>query len=422
MDLIGDADEARYRAAVSACLADPQVDGVLAILTPQAMTNPEAAARAVIDAAHSAQNGSSKPLLTAWMGEASVADARELFRQARIPTFRAPEPAIETFAHLSSFYRNQHLLMQAPGPLASTAPPDLAGAKLIIEIALAERRKVLSEMESKALLASFHIPIAKTVLTRSANEAMLVAQELGFPVAMKIDSPDITHKSDAGGVSLDLGTAQAVRAAYQNLVEEVAKCRPDAQITGVALEPMVRRPHGRELMIGVLRDAVFGPAISFGSGGTAVEVHADRAVALPPLNGVLAANLIDSTQVTRLLGAFRHMPPVDRAALEGVLLRVSEMVCELPWIQEMDINPLIADENGVIAADARIVIDNLPPMANRYSHMAIHPYPAHLAFEWPVKGGVTVTVRPIGPRTRRSNRRSCAACLPRANTFASWTP
>jgi acetyltransferase len=160
---------------------------------------------------------------------------------------------------------------------------------------------------------------------------------------------------------------------------------------------MIHRAHGRELMIGVLRDLVFGPAISFGTGGTAVEVHADRAIALPPLNGVLVASLIASTRAAKLLGEFRRMPPVDGAALEAVLLRVSEMVCELPWIQEMDINPLIADEQGVVAADARIVIDNLPPMADRYAHMAIHPYPAHLVFEWPAQGGEIVSIRPIRP-------------------------
>jgi acetyltransferase len=226
---------------------------------------------------------------------------------------------------------------------------------------------------------------------------MLVAQEIGFPVAMKVDSPDITHKTEAGGVRLDLGNAQAVRTAYQGILDDVARRQPEARITGVTLEPMIHRPHGRELMVGVLRDRVFGPAISFGTGGTAVEVHADRAIALPPLNGVLATSLIASTRAAKLLGNFRRMPPVDASALEATLLRVSEMACELPWIQEMDINPLIADEQGVVAADVRVVIDNLPPMAERHAHMAIHPYPAHLVFEWPAQGGEIVNIRPIRP-------------------------
>jgi acetyltransferase len=393
IDLIGDAGPERYRAAVAACLVDPGVDGVLTILTPQAMTDPLHTAEAVIEAAA----GSSKPLLACWMGAEQVAPARRALGAARIMTFGTPEPAVEMFAHVSSYYQNQRLLMQTPGPRAFPTAPDLQGARLIIETALSERRKTLSEMESKALLAAFNIPIARCVVTHSANEAMLVAEELGFPVALKVDSPDITHKSDVGGVRLNIPNAAAARLAYGELLEDVKRKRPDARIAGVTVEPMVRRPNGRELMIGVLRDEVFGPSIAFGSGGVAIEVHADRAVALPPLNSFLVENLIASTRAAKLLGAFRRMPPVDRAALEGVLLRVSEMVCELPWLQEMDINPLIADESGVVAVDARIVVDNLAPAADRYAHMAIHPYPAHLVFDWGLPDGRTVLIRPIRP-------------------------
>ena len=393
IDLIGDADPERYRAAVAACLADLAVDGVLAILTPQAMTDPLRTAQAVVEAAAD----STKPLLACWMGSEQVRPARQALGQARIMTFATPEPAVEMFAHVSSYYQNQRLLMQTPGPLAFPTAPDLQGARLIIETALAEHRKVLSEMESKALLAAFGIPIARAVITHNANEAMLIAEELGFPVAMKVDSPDITHKSDVGGVRLSIPNAAAARLAYGEILEEVKRKRPDARIVGVIVEPMIRRLNGRELMVGVLRDEVFGPAIAFGSGGIAIEVQADRAVALPPLNGFLVANLIASTRAAKLLGIFRRMPPIDRAALESVLLRVSEMVCELPWIQEMDINPLIADETGVVAVDARIVVDNLAPAADRYAHMAIHPYPAHLVFDWGLPDGRTIAIRPIRP-------------------------
>jgi acetyltransferase len=393
IDLIGDADPARYRAAVAACLADPEVDGVLAILTPQAMTDPMQAAEQVIAAARE----STKPLLACWMGEEQVAGARRLLHDAHIATFRTPESAVDMFAHVSSYYRNQRMLMQTPGPRAFAAAPDLQGARSIVETALAERRRVLSEMESKALLAAFGIPIARTVLTRSANEAMLAAEQFGFPVAMKIDSPDIPHKTDVGGVRLNLSDTQATRAAYAEIVEEAKRRRPEARIAGVIVEPMVLRPNGRELMVGVLRDRVFGPAITFGSGGIAVEVNADRAVALPPLNEFLVADLIGSTRAAKLLGSFRRMPPVHREALEGVLLRVSEMVCELPAIQEVDINPLLADESGVVAVDARIVVDDPGPMADRYEHMAIHPYPAQLEFAWELPDGGRVTIRPIRP-------------------------
>jgi len=393
IDLIGDADPERYRTAVSACLADEQVDGVLAMLAPQAMTAPADAARAVIEAA----KGSSKPVLACWMGEEQTAEARRLLGEARIPVFRTPDPAVEMFGHLSSFYRNQRALLQTPGPLAAQGAPDLEGARAIVEAALAERRAVLSEMESKALLAAFRIPIARTVVARSAHEAMLVAEELGVPVAMKIDSPDITHKSDVNGVRLSIAGAPAVQAAFQQIVEDVKRQRPEARVNGVTVEPMVRRQHGRELMVGMIRDPVFGPAIVFGTGGTAVEVHRDRAVALPPLNQFLVADMIRGTRVARLLGEFRRMPPVDMGALEEVLLRVSELVCEVPALAELDINPLIADESGAIAVDARVVLRPPPPQRDRYAHMAIHPYPANLVGTWQPAGGPEVTVRPVRP-------------------------
>ncbi|HET7764232.1 MAG TPA: bifunctional acetate--CoA ligase family protein/GNAT family N-acetyltransferase [Burkholderiales bacterium] len=393
IDLIGDADSARYKAAVSACLADGGIDGILVILTPQAMTEAEATARAVIEAAA----GASKPLIACWMGEASAGPARKLLHDASIPVFRTPDPAVEMFAHLAAYYRNQRTLLQAPGPVAHLAAPDIPGARLVIDSALAERRKLLSETESKALLAAFHIPIAQTVLAHSARDAMLMAQEMGFPVAMKIDSPDIAHKSDVGGVRLNLVDAESVRSGYREMLDEVAGKRPDARLNGVTVEPMVARPHGRELVVGVIRDSVFGPAITVGMGGRAVEVVRDRAVALPPLNAFLVKAMIGRTRVSRLLGEFRRMPAADMQALESVLLRVSEMVCELPQIEEFEINPLIADETGAVAVDARAVVRDPQPMRGRYAHMAIHPYPSDLVASWVLPEGSVVQTRPIRP-------------------------
>ncbi|HMV19357.1 MAG TPA: GNAT family N-acetyltransferase, partial [Rhodocyclaceae bacterium] len=252
------------------------------------------------------------------------------------------------------------------------------------------------EMESKALLAAFRIPIAQTVVARSATEAMVLAEELGLPVAMKIDSPSITHKADTGGVRLNLNGLAAVRAAYQEILDDVKRKRPDAVINGVAIEPMVIKPYGRELMVGAFRDPVFGPVITFGEGGAHVEIQKDRAVALPPLNSYLAQDMIKSTRVSTLLGEYRNMPPINMESLEFVLLRISEMVCELPWIREMDINPLIVDENGAVAVDARIVVDNIAPTADRYDHMAIHPYPSHLITKVSMPEG-EITIRPIKP-------------------------
>jgi len=405
IDIIGDADAERYRQTLAACLADENVDGVLVMLAPQAITAASDVARAVIETARDC----CKPLIACWMGEAQVREARQLFRDAHIPTFSTPEPAVELFSHISAHYRNQQLLIQAPPALAHATPPRTGNARQIIEAARADSRTLLSEKESKAILAAFDIPVAPVALAQSADEAVILAERIGLPVAMKIDSPQITHKSDCGGVKLNLSSLQAVRSAYLDIIDAVRRHRPDAAINGVAIEPMIFRPTGRELLVGVIRDDVFGPVITFGEGGARVEVHRDRAIALPPLNRFLIADMIGATRVSKLLGEFRGMPPINGAALEMVLLRVSEMVCELPWLREMDINPLVVDERGAVAVDARIIVGDASPAADRhdsrcdfcydfcYDHMAIHPYPSHLTVDWQLADGTPVIIRPIRP-------------------------
>ena len=393
IDILGDADPERYQKALRAVLEGPNVDGVLVMLTPQAMSNPTGVAEAVIELEKTAD----KPVVTCWMGEELVTEARQKFNLAGIPNFRTPEPAVELFSHISAYYRNQKLLMQTPASLSHLPPPSIESARLVIEMALSERRKKLNEMESKALLAAFRIPIAQTVVARSAAEAMVLAAEIGLPVVMKIDSPSIAHKSDVGGVRLNIRSLAAVRSTYQEILDEVKRVQPDAVINGIAIEPMIQKRNGRELVVGVKRDPVFGPAITFGEGGNLVEANRDIAVALPPLNSFLVGDMIRSTRISARLSEFRNMPAVDMNALELVLLRISEMVCELPWITEMEINPLIVDENGVVAVDASIIVDNVSPTADRYDHMAIHPYPSHLISTWTVPDGTTVTIRPIKP-------------------------
>jgi acetyltransferase len=393
VDLIGDAGPERFRAGVAACLDDDGIDGVLVMLTPQAMTDAASAAQGVIDAA----KGASKPVLACWMGEASVIEARERLRAAGLPVFRGPELAVESFAHLAAFYRNQRALMQAPGPLAQHEPPDLEAARALVRATLAQGRTVMDAAESKALLAAFRIPVALPARAASADAAVQAARKAGYPVAMKIDSPDITHKTDVGGVRLGLSNDEAVRNAWGAMMRDVAAKRPGARVTGVTVEPMVDRPHGRELMAGIVRDATFGPAIAFGAGGIAVEVLRDRAIALPPLNAVLVEDMVGATRVAKMLGAFRHLPAVDRAALEAVLLRVSEMACELPELEELDVNPLVADENGVIAVDARVVLRREPVPGRAYAHLAIRPYPGELATSVALRDGTAVGLRPIRP-------------------------
>jgi acetyltransferase len=413
VDILGDATPERYGAAVDLCLKDPNVDGALVLLTPQAMTRPTDAAEAVIRAAEPIP----KPILTCWLGETQVQEGRNLFGRHKVPTFVNPESALEAFGFLAEYHDNQKMLMQAPGPLTSHTAPDSAGARLIIEGALAERRTVLSALETRALLHAFHIPISPALIARSPNEALAAAEYLGFPVVLKILSPDIVHKSDVDGVRLNIDNAGLVRHTYNELLATVRARRPDITIEGVTVEKMYRSRHGRELLVGVIDDPAFGPAVTFGTGGTAVEVIRDRAVALPPLNEDIAESLIERTRAARLLGPFRGSPPVNREALTRVLLRLSEMVCELPHIRELDINPLMADEQGVTALDARIVVREPPPGRRRYGHMAIHPYPLHLVSRFQLADGTDITIRPIRPEDAEIEQAFVRQLSPEAKFF-----
>ncbi|HJU71621.1 MAG TPA: bifunctional acetate--CoA ligase family protein/GNAT family N-acetyltransferase [Paucimonas sp.] len=393
IDLAEDATAAHYRAAVSACAAAGSVDGILAILSSKPGLDADAVAQALAEL----QPDLGKPLITCWMGEQHVTDARRLLNNAAIPTFRTPEAAVDVFSNIAAFHQNQQLLYQAPPPLSPLAKPDVQGARILIENVLAERRNVLTEMESKALLAAFHIPVTRTILAHSANEAILIANQLGYPVALKIDSPDISHKSDVQGVALNLQNAVAVRDTWQDMMGTVARLRPEARINGVTVQDMSGKPKGRELYIGVSTDQLFGPVISFGAGGAMIELIADRAIELPPLNQFLAQRLIDRARSAGTLGPWRGAAPADREALEQILLRVSEMVCALPQLREMDINPVIVDAAGALAVDARIVVDQALGEAADYHHLAIRPYPSDQEKEWPMRGGEHYTIRPVHP-------------------------
>ena len=394
VDLIGDAPPERYKQTLDICLDDPDVDGAVVILTPQAMTRPTEVARAVIEAAANTD----KPVMTSWMGGAQIAEARELFNKARVPNYSALENAIDAFSYLARYKRNQRMLLQTPGRLSTgKKAPDVDGARLIIESVLNEQRHTLTEPESMAVLNAFHIPTVRNGMARSANEALIVAESIGYPVAMKVLSTDITHKSDAGGVRLNINSAHEVRGVYKQLVDEVQSKVPTATIQGVTIEKMYRSSNGRELMIGIIRDPVFGPVISFGSGGTTVEIMGDSVISLPPLNHRLATDLINRTRVSKMLGAFRNMPAVDMDQLIDVLLSVSGIACELPWVHEMDINPLIIDDKGIVAVDARIMVDYPKPSTDPYHHLAIHPYPVHLVRNIQLNDGTNVVIRPIRP-------------------------
>jgi acetyltransferase len=397
VDLIGDAPAERFREAAEAVLADAGVDALLAMYSPVAVTQPEEAARAVAQAART----SAKPVLAAWLGDANPSRSRVFLESQSIPNFSTPEDAVEAFSFLCAYRRNQAQLMEVPEALSRSGdepPPDLGAARAIRDTALAQGRTVLSEQEAKALLSAFGLPVPPSLIVTSAQAAVAAACEIGFPVVVKIVSPDLSHKSDVGGVRLGLQDADSVASAFEGMLRQVRSVRPGARIEGAVVQPMLRYEHSREVLVGVATDAVFGPVISFGTGGVAVEAIRDTAIALPPLNAVLARELIGRTRIARLLAGYRDVPAADLHALASLLEGVSRMVCALPWMKEMDLNPVLAHPGGVAIADARVVIDparlEAPP---RYAHMAIHPYPSELEGEIRLLEGTRVRVRPMRP-------------------------
>ena len=392
IDILGDATSERYQKALDICLKDKNVDGVLVILTPQAMTNPTQVALSIIEGAKT----SKKPVLASWTGGERVQEGRDLFANSRVAHFSTPEVAVDAFSFLAKYAQNQILLKQIPSPTDELATPDVEGSRLIIERVLSEGRQVLTAQESKAILAAFHIPVTQTIKVSSVKDAMIAAETLRFPVVLKVNMAEFSHKSDIGGVRLNINSVQDISRHYTEMEAAIKQLHPEITEVGMTVEPMFRSPNGRELMIGVVRDPVFGPAISFGLGGTMVEILKDNAVALPPLNAYMVEQMIAKTKAAKYLAAFRQLPPANKQALINVLLNISTMVSELPEILELDINPLIVDENGVMAVDARIKAQ-VSHQLTRYSHMAIHPYPHELIQYHQLNNGVNITIRPIRP-------------------------
>jgi acetyltransferase len=393
IDLLGDADPQRYQQCCEIVLADKGVDGVLALLTPLGMTDPSGCAEAVI----AASGSSRKPILACWMGHQLVKQGHNKLHEAGIPVFSSPEAGVDSFGFLASYRANQNALLQAPPPLSENRPPDVDGAHLIIQHVIGEHRRLLSTVEAKAVLKAFRIPVSTSINVHSPAEALVAAQSLGLPVAMKINSPDITDKTEVGGVRLNIREPHSVRTAFQEMLSSVEQANPWATIDGISVESMTDKPHAREVMISISRDPVFGPVISCGAGGTAMDLVSGNHLCLPPLNGYLSRQLLEKSPVAPMLREVRNIPAADDGALIEVIQRVSEMACGLPEIVEMEINPLLVDENGVIAVDARIVVEPPKTSTAHYGHMAIHPYPPELETSLHLDDGGTITVRPIRP-------------------------
>ncbi|MGZ3183156.1 MAG: bifunctional acetate--CoA ligase family protein/GNAT family N-acetyltransferase [Telluria sp.] len=391
VDIIGDAPSARYRATLEALLAEPEADAVLFIHAPTAIVDSARIAQDVAELAATA----SRNVLSCWMGGTSVADARRTFEQAGVPVFDTPEDAVEGFLQIVRYRRNQELLMQAPASTALSGKERRAQARAVVQAALDAGRTMLRPEEANAVLSAYGVPVAPSAFVANAEEAAQAAAQLGLPLAAKIVSPQVTHKSDVGGVALDLDTPDAVRAACERMRARLSAARPDAQLEGFFLQRMVRRAQAHELIVGATEDPVFGPVILFGQGGVAVEVTADRAVGLAPLDTVLARDMVQHTRVARLLAGYRDCPAADLPAIERTLVQVGQLVADLPEVKELDINPLLADTGGVLALDARVRVAPAGGAAAA-DRLVIRPYPEELEQSVAWQGG-TLTVRPIRP-------------------------
>lgn len=395
IDIIGDAPAQRYVDTLQALLADPQAGAVLFIHAPTAIVRSDDIAKACVPLVRQATSR----LMSCWLGDTSVAHARRLFREAGIANYGTPEEAVHAFDLLATYRRNQALLKEVPAA-SECAPPKVDTARGIIAAAKAEGRDMLGEQEAKALLQAYGIDVVETLATGASAESVLAAAEkVGYPVALKILSPDISHKSDVGGVRLGLRDANELREAARDMLTRVRQLRPEAHITGFTVQAMAARPYAQELIVGASVDPLFGPVLMFGQGGTAVEVVADRALALPPLNSTLARELISRTRVAKLLAGYRDHPPAKLDAIVGVLVALSRMLADLPEIAELDINPLWADAEGALALDARVRISATPGAAR----FAITPYPIELE-ETASWLGEPLQLRPIRPEDEPQHR------------------
>ena len=401
VDIIGDAPGSRYAAALDAVIADDAVDAILVLNCPTALASPEDAARAVIDAlaAIPPSTRQGRNIFTAWLGEQSATAARRLFNAARIATYATQDEAVTGFLHRVRYQRNQALLMETPPARPDIFEPDAAAAGGAIAAALGAGRAWLDASEVETVLAAYRIPLPASRQAADPEEAAAAAAAIGFPVALKIRSPDITHKSDVGGIALDLGDGAAVRSAAEMLTARLDKAQPQARLDGFLVQRMVRRPGAIELLAGLAEDPVFGPVVVFGQGGTAVEIVDDSAIALPPLNPLLARAQMTRTRVWRLLQGYRDRPPAAIDAVAEVLIRLGQLAAEHPEIRELDINPLLADAAGVIAIDARIRV--APAPAAGTARLAIAPYPKELETTERLRDGTLVRLRPAQPEDER---------------------
>ncbi|MBZ0299262.1 MAG: bifunctional acetate--CoA ligase family protein/GNAT family N-acetyltransferase [Anaerolineae bacterium] len=394
VDILGDAAPERYAKSLEIASRDPNSDGLLVILTPQAMSDPTGTAEQLMPYAHS----TGKPVLASWMGGSDIAAGEAILNETGIPTFEYADTATRLFNYMWRYSDNLKALYETPAIVeeGDENAPDRELVQDVLDQIRDSGRTILSEYDSKQILAAYGIPTVPMRIATSAGEAVKAADELGYPVVAKLHSETITHKTDVGGVVLNLGDADAVRAAYQRIEANVLKQYSRADFLGVSIQPMIKFD-GYELIIGSSVDPQFGPVLLFGAGGTLVEVFKDRALGLPPLNTTLARRMMERTKIYTALKGIRGKPPVDLAALERLLVRFSQIVAENHWIKEIDINPLLASPERVLALDARIVLYDKKVAEADLPQLAVRPYPVQYVEDYTLKDGTSVVIRPIRP-------------------------
>jgi len=390
VDILGDAHPDKFKKALEIIAADSNVDGIIVMFAPQAVSDPLETAKAVVEAGKKTK----KPVLVSWMGESFVEKARKYFAKNGIPNYETPEEAVRTFNYLFSYSKNHNLLYETPKEIPLKVKKDSKLIKRIFDSYFSEKNNVLSENDSKRVLEQYGIPVNKTVFAKSEKEAVKAAKKIGFPVAMKLSSKKITHKTDVGGIELNLLTEGSVKKAFKEIKKRV-KEKTGFSIKGVSIQKMVKST-GPELIIGSSTDPIFGPVVLFGAGGIAVELYKDKAISLPPLNQILAKRLIEETKVSKMLTGFRGKKS-NIEELQRILVHFSQLLVDYPEIKEIDINPLIPSGNEFFAVDARIVLGKKQAGKNDFSHLAILPYPEHLTKQVKLSNGSKVKLRAIMP-------------------------
>jgi acetyltransferase len=423
IDLAGDATAERFRFTIQTVLDDENVDVCLILFSPQSMLTADALATQIIESA----KGQQKTVLAVMGGGASVMNARRMLDGARIPQFLSAENAVDAIGFLDTFSKNQSLLRQVPEQSVDGFVPHIEEATQIFEHVWADHRSQLFEHEARQLLGAFGIAMTSTGLARTPAEAVQLADNFGYPVVLKVVSPDISHKTEAGGVQLDLRDAKAVRAAAKAIFADVKSLAPHARVIGLSVQPFVRYRGQRELYLGIATDPTFGATLAFGAGGIGVERIDDIAFELPPVNDVLIANLISRTRVSRLLDAYSNVPAVNRDALTTLILRFSTLACACPEILACDLNPVVAYERGALTLDARIVLRSREEVARirergSYGHLAVYPYPRELEERVTLKNGQPVLIRPIQPEDAEREREFVSRLSPETLYFRFMMP